>query len=64
MAASQGFVGAGGGETSWGSPFNTQALQLHKEGWGGFRGGGIRGDGLVAWSWEGGALQALPLTIC
>jgi len=42
MAASQGFVGG----TSWGSPFNTQALQQHKEGWGDVRGGEkIGGDG-------------------
>lgn len=46
MAASQGFVG---GKTSWGSPFSTRALQQHKAGWG----GGVSGDGLVAWSWEG-----------
>lgn len=59
MAASQGFVG---GETSWGSPFNTQALQQHKEGWGGVRRGKkIGGDGLVAWIGEvGGATSLTP----
>lgn len=57
MAASQGFVG-GGDKLRLAFQHSGSATAQRRAGWfslGG--GGGIRGDGLVAWSWEGG-LQA------